>query len=236
MELFYGKIGDENLFLFDAEESAHMVKVLRHKAGDRVYAMDGGGSLYSVELQECSPKGSAGRIVAVEKDWDRRDYTIELAVCPTKNNERFEWMGEKVTEVGIDALVPVIGERSERKVYKTERMRRILLSAAKQSLKTRIPQVQEPMSVLEFIERAPKNALKLIAYCFEGEKLSIRDALERSSCFDVVILIGPEGDFSPKEVAAALKAGFKAVHLGPSRLRTETAALCAVMSVYNKYM
>lgn len=236
MELFYGRIGDESLFLFDAEESTHMVKVLRHKAGDRVYAMDGGGSLYSVELQECSPKGSAGRIVAVEKDWDRRDYTIELAVCPTKNNERFEWMGEKVTEVGIDALVPVIGERSERKVYKTERMRRILLSAAKQSLKTRIPQVQEPISVLEFIERAPKNALKLIAYCFEGEKLSIREALERSSCSDVVILIGPEGDFSPKEVAAALKAGFKAVHLGPSRLRTETAALCAVMSVYNKYM
>lgn len=236
MELFYGRIGDESLFLFEAEESAHMVKVLRHKAGDRVYAMDGGGSLYSVELQECSPKGSAGRIVAVEKDWDRRDYTIELAVCPTKNNERFEWMGEKVTEVGIDALVPVIGERSERKVYKTERMRRILLSAAKQSLKTRIPQVQEPISVLEFIERAPKNALKLIAYCFEGEKLSIREALERSSCSDVVILIGPEGDFSPKEVAAALKAGFKAVHLGPSRLRTETAALCAVMSVYNKYM
>lgn len=236
MELFYGRIGDESLFLFDAEESAHMVKVLRHKAGDRVYAMDGGGSLYSVELQECSPKGSAGRIVAVEKDWDRRDYTIELAVCPTKNNERFEWMGEKVTEVGIDSLVPVIGERSERKVYKTERMRRILLSAAKQSLKTRIPQVQEPISVLEFIERAPKNALKLIAYCFEGEKLSIREALERSSCSDVVILIGPEGDFSPKEVAAALKAGFKAVHLGPSRLRTETAALCAVMSVYNKYI
>ena len=236
MELFYGRIGDESLFLFDAEESTHMVKVLRHKAGDRVYAMDGGGSLYSVELQECSPKGSAGRIVAVEKDWDRRDYTIELAVCPTKNNERFEWMGEKVTEVGIDSLVPVIGERSERKVYKTERMRRILLSAAKQSLKTRIPQVQEPISVLEFIERAPKNALKLIAYCFEGEKLSIREALEKSSCSDVVILIGPEGDFSPKEVAAALKAGFKAVHLGPSRLRTETAALCAVMSVYNKYI
>ncbi|MGM9788313.1 MAG: RsmE family RNA methyltransferase, partial [Candidatus Cryptobacteroides sp.] len=206
------------------------------KAGDRVYAMDGGGSLYSVELQECSPKGSAGRIVAVEKDWDRRYYTIELAVCPTKNNERFEWMGEKVTEVGIDALVPVIGERSERKIYKTERMRRILLSAAKQSLKTRIPQVQKPMSVLEFIERAPKNALKLIAYCFEGEKHSIREALERSSCSNVVILIGPEGDFSPKEVAAALKAGFKAVHLGPSRLRTETAAICAVMSVYNKYM
>ena len=236
MELFYGRVGDENLFLFDAEESAHMVKVLRHKAGDRIQAMDGSGILYTVELQECSPKGSAARILGEDKDWDRREYKIELAVCPTKNNERYEWMGEKVTEVGIDSLVPVIGERSERKVYKTERMRRILLSAAKQSLKTKLPQVMEPMSVLEFIERTPKNALKLIAYCFEGEKLSIREALEKSSNPEVVILIGPEGDFSPKEVAAALKAGFKAVHLGPSRLRTETAAICAVMSVYNKYM
>lgn len=236
MELFYGRLADEKLMLFDAEESTHLVKVLRHKAGDKIHAMDGSGILYTVELQECSPKGSAGRIVEADRNWDSRDYRVELAVSPTKNNERYEWMGEKVTEVGIDVLSPVIGERSERKVYKTDRMRRILLSAAKQSLKTRIPQVMEPVSVLDFIKNAPDKALKLIAFCFEGEKVSIKEALEKSPCQDIVILIGPEGDFSPKEVAEALKAGFKPVHLGPSRLRTETAALCAVMSVYNKYM
>ena len=236
MELFYGQLASEDLICFDPEQSAHIVKVMRHKPGDSICAMDGSGTLFKGTLINANPKECSARIIERLPGWGVHPYTLELAVCPTKNNERTEWMAEKVTEAGVDVLSPVIGERSERKVYKTERMRRIVLSAAKQSLKTKLAQVNEPVSVLDFIQNAPKDALKLIAYCFEGEKHSIREVLEASGNDHIVILIGPEGDFSPKEVAEAIKAGFKPVHLGNSRLRTETAAICAAMSVYYKYM
>lgn len=236
MELFYGQRIEEDLICFDAEESAHLVKVMRHKNGDTITAMDGSGSLIHCTLLNADTKGSTAQINRIEPDWGKRKYKVQLAVCPTKNNERFEWMGEKVTEIGIDILSPVIGERSERKIYKTDRMRRIVLSAAKQSLKTKIPIVEEPISVMQFIKNAPSKSLKLIAYCFEGDKHSIREVIEKTNADDIVILIGPEGDFSPKEVEAAIKSGFKPVHLGTSRLRTETAALCSVMSVYYRFM
>ena len=237
MELFYGQLSDDSLLTFDGEESTHLVKVMRHREGDSIFAMDGSGVLFHCTLLDANPKGSCARIDSREEGWGTVPYRLTLACCPTKNNERFEWMGEKATELGIDCLVPMIGERSERKVYKTDRMRRIVLSAAKQSLKTAIPEVKEPVSVLEFIASAPKDSLRLIAYCFEGEKLSIREALQ--NCPDrqkICVLIGPEGDFSPREVSEAIRAGFKAVHLGSSRLRTETAALCSVASVYNRFM
>lgn len=236
MELFYGQLSDEGLITFDGEESTHMVKVMRHRAGDDIFAMDGSGVLFHCTLLQADAKGSCARINSGEKGWGGHPYHLTLACSPTKNNERYEWMGEKATETGMDRLVPVIGERSERKVYKTDRMRRIVLSAAKQSLKTAIPQISEPMSVLDFIKTAPEDSLKLIAYCFEGEKVSIKEALEKSSATDIIILIGPEGDFSPKEVAEAIRKGFKPVHLGSSRLRTETAALFGVSCVYGKFM
>lgn len=236
MELFYGQLSDDNLITFDGEESAHMVKVLRHREGDEIFAMDGSGTLFHCTVLDASVKGSYARIDSRQERWGVPAYHLTLACCPTKNNERFEWLGEKATELGIDALVPVIGDRSERKIYKTERMRRIVLSAAKQSLKTAVPQVRECISVLDFIAEAPKDSLKMIAYCFEGEKLSIKDALQKFTGESICILIGPEGDFSPKEVSEAIKAGFKPVHLGSSRLRTETAALFSVACVYDKYL
>jgi 16S rRNA (uracil1498-N3)-methyltransferase len=157
-----------------------------------------------------------------------------MAVCPTKNLDRYEWFAEKATELGLDVISPVIGNHSERKVFKSDRLRRILLSASKQSLKGAVPVVNEPVSVRQFIADAPADALKLICCCFEGEtpRTSINDAL----CLDkkIIILIGPEGDFSREEAALAVAAGFIPVHLGPSRLRTETAALTAVQAVYLK--
>ena len=236
MELFYSKDIADGLVRLSEEESAHCVRVLRHRPGDEIAVMDGKGSLLWCTLTEASPKSAVARIERKQEGFGTHPYRLTLAVCPTKNNERYEWMAEKATEIAVDTIVPVIGDRSERKVFKTDMLKRLVLSAAKQSLKGVVPSVQESVSVCDFIDTAPDEALKLIAYCFEGEKLSIKEALEQSPASDVVVLIGPEGDFSPREVEKALKAGFKPVHLGDSRLRTETAAIASAMAVYLKYM
>lgn len=236
MEIFFGHLVNTDIIQFDEQESLHMVKVMRHKENDRIFAIDGSGVLFECILLTANANGASARILSSTPGWGAHKYDLTLAVCPTKNNERFEWLGEKATEIGLDTFVPVIGEKSERKVYKTDRMKRIFLSAAKQSLKAKIPTIEEPKSVIDFIRETPPDALKLIAHCFEGEKTSIKDALEKSAAERIIILIGPEGDFSSKEINEALKNGFIPVHLGSSRLRTETAGLCAVFSVYNKYM
>lgn len=245
MEIFYSNDISGDIVRLNSEESAHCVRVLRHREGDEIAVMDGAGTLLWCVLEEASAKEAVAKVVRREPGFGSHPYRLTLAVCPTKNMDRYEWMAEKATEVGVDVIAPVIGERSERKVCKTERLERIVLSAAKQSLKAAVPVVTEPVSVLDFIASFASGALspsaqgeplKLIAYCFEGEKLSIREALEASNQRDVVVLIGPEGDFSPKEVAAAVRAGFRPVHLGSSRLRTETAALTAAEAVYFKYI
>ena len=159
-----------------------------------------------------------------------------MAVCPTKNNDRFEWFVEKATELGVDVISPVIGERSERKVFKTERSRKIALSAMKQSLKAKLPMVEEPVSVRDFIMgHSDDSEVRMICYCFEGEaeRRSIEDVLrEIPADSRITVLIGPEGDFSPEEARLAVGNGFFPVHLGPSRLRTETAAVTAVTACY----
>lgn len=238
MEIFYSRDIEGDILNLDAEESAHCVKVLRHREGDGICVMDGEGSLYHCTLTDASPKGASAIIRSVEKNWGSHPYRLTLAVCPTKNNERFEWFAEKATEIGADVIAPVIGDHSERKVYKTERLRKILLSAAKQSLKGAVPVATEPVSVKDFIRSAAPEALKLIAYCDDnmGHRTSVKEALEQSDSRDIVILIGPEGDFSKEEVELALSRGFVPVHLGTSRLRTETAAVTAAEAVYFKFM
>ena len=236
MEIFYSNDIEGGYLHLDEEESAHCVRVLRHRPGDEIAVMDGKGSLLWCTLTEASPKAAVARIERKQEGFGTHPYRLTLAVCPTKNNERYEWMAEKATEIAVDTIVPVIGDRSERKVFKTDRLKRLVLNAAKQSLKGVVPQVQEPVSVCDFIDAAPDGALKLIAYCFDGEKFSIKEALEQSPATDVVVLIGPEGDFSAREVEKALEAGFKPVHLGDSRLRTETAAIASAMAVYLKHM
>lgn len=304
MEIFYSdNIAGDRLCL-SAEEAAHCVQVLRHRPGDRIAVIDGKGTLYSCVLlpwAEGSKKKAPGEVFAQiegeEPHWGAHPYNLTLAVCPTKNIDRFEWMAEKATEVGIDALVPVIGERSERRVLKLDRLQRILLSATKQSLKGAIPVLAEPRSVMEFVasvgatEAAAdgSNTLRLIAYCSDevqpranimeelccyfskGSELqngsnsqngsdmqknegqgckgsnmtkskeqicnmlsnsSKEQKCNRSNFPKIEVLIGPEGDFSPEEVRAAMAAGFVPVSLGSSRLRTETAALTAAEAVY----
>ena len=185
-----------------------------------------------------------------------------MAVCPTKNNDRYEWFVEKACEMGLDEVSPVIGEHSERRVFKTARVEKILVSAAKQSLKGAVPVAHEPVSVKEFIEGVAGSGaggdgagaggkrngedgngaggpLKLIAYCFEDERVprrSIKEVLGGYEGRDIIVLIGPEGDFSRAEAELAIQNGFIPVHLGDSRLRTETAALTAVAAAYFRYM
>ncbi|MCQ2174676.1 MAG: 16S rRNA (uracil(1498)-N(3))-methyltransferase [Bacteroidales bacterium] len=237
MELFYSKDIRGSQVLFDKDESVHMVRVLRHREGDVVNVIDGCGTLMECRLEDANPAGATAVVVCETPGWGSRPYRLTMAVSPTKNNERYEWFAEKATEVGVDRIVPVLTERSERRVFKTERIRKILVSAAKQSLKAAVPEISEALGIREFISAVPSSALKLIAYCFEGteRRISIRQALEESDASEIVVLIGPEGDFSPQEASDALAAGFIPVHLGPSRLRTETAALTAVETVYSKY-
>ena len=234
MEVFYSPQIENGMCVLPEEESVHCVRVLRHREGDEIYVIDGLGTLYTCRLTDASPKAARAQVLREEPDWGSHPYFLEMAVCPTKNLERYEWFAEKATELGLDVISPVIGDHSERKVFKSDRLRRILLSASKQSLKGAVPQVKEPMSVKDFIASVPDDALKIICCCFEGEvpRTSINDVLDFTR--RIVILIGPEGDFSREEAALAVARGFVPVHLGPSRLRTETAALTAVEAVYLK--
>ena len=236
MELFYAFDADGRTCRLDAEESGHCCRVLRHRSGDEIHVIDGLGTLYRCRLTDDSPKGAEAEVLESFPGWGGHPYHLTIACCPTKNNDRFEWFVEKATEVGVDRIVPTIGDRSERKVYKTDRAARIALSATKQSLKARIPAIAVPLNVKDFIcmEEARDDKLKLIAYCFEGDtkRISIQEALQNYDGDDITVLIGPEGDFSPEEARLALEHGYIPVHLGASRLRTETAAVLAATAVY----
>ena len=233
MELFYAYEADGRFCRLDADESGHCVRVLRHRAGDEIHVIDGLGTMYRCRLTDDNPKGAEAEVLEAFSGWGGHPYRLTVACCPTKNNDRFEWFVEKATEVGVDRIVPTIGERSERKVYKTDRALRIALSATKQSLKARIPEIAEPVSVKDFICHS-EPGLKLIAYCFEGDtkRISIQEALKDYEGMDITVLIGPEGDFSPEEARLAVEHGYIPVHLGASRLRTETAAVLAAAAVY----
>ena len=240
MELFYSRDIEGGICRLDQDESGHCVKVLRHRAGDEISVIDGCGTLYRCRISVDSPKGVEAMVLSSEEGWGSHPYRLHMAVCPTKNNDRYEWFAEKACEIGLDEVSPIIGEHSERRVFKTARIEKILVSAAKQSLKGAVPAVNEPVSVKEFIENAAdSSALKLMAYCFEDERAprrSIKDVLAEYNGDEIIILIGPEGDFSRAEAELALSRGFIPVHLGDSRLRTETAALAAVSAVYFHHM
>ena len=334
MEIFYTNMVDGREARLDAEESTHAVKVLRHRRGDEIAVVDGFGNMFHCRLKDDSPKGAVAEILEKVPGWGAHPYSLNMAVCPTKNIDRFEWFCEKATELGVDVITPIIGERSERRVFKPERCRKIVLSAMKQSLKAKLPTVLDAVPLKDFLSQDVPG-LKLICYCFEGDarRESITDVLNEyatgfngidsadatgstghigssdaasdasadaanadaandasaaaandagaaaasdagadaanaavandagaaaasdaaaanaaaanaaagttaSPCPEtrdepkITILIGPEGDFSPEEANLAVSQGYIPVHLGPSRLRTETAAVTAVTATY----
>lgn len=246
MELFYSDNIDGNTCILGEEESAHCVKVLRHRTGDSIHVIDGKGTMYTCSITECSPKEVRADIISCTVGWGGHPYRLHLAVCPTKNADRYEWFAEKACEVGTDIITPVIGDHSERRIFKTSRVSRILLSAAKQSLKGAVPEIHEPCTVKDFIMEygtadgiSDGQTLRLIAYCFEDDshpRISVKEALGDFQGKDIIVMIGPEGDFSREEADLAVSRGFIPVHLGPSRLRTETAAVTAAEAVYFRYM
>ena len=239
MELFYSRDIDGGICRLDKDESGHCAKVLRHRCGDEIAVIDGCGTLYRCRITCDNPKGVEAMVLSSEDSWGGHPYSLHLAVCPTKNNDRYEWFAEKACEVGVDMISPIIGEHSERRIFKTARLEKILVSAAKQSLKAAVPVVNEPVSVKEFIRGQEGQTLKMIAYCFEDESIprrSIKEVLEGYEGTEILVMIGPEGDFSKEEAQMALEAGFIPVHLGASRLRTETAAVTAAEAAYFRYM
>lgn len=241
MELFFSTDIEGGICRLDKDESGHCIKVLRHRCGDEISVIDGAGTLYRCRITSDSPKSVESIVLSHEEDWGGHPYKLHLAVCPTKNNDRYEWFAEKACEIGVNNIHPIIGEHSERRIFKTARLEKILISAAKQSLKASVPEVSEPISVKEFISsmKDEPGMLKMIAYCFENENIprrSIKEVLEGFDGTDIAVMIGPEGDFSRSEAEAALEAGFIPVHLGNSRLRTETAAVTAAEAAYFRYM
>ena len=203
------------------------MRVLRLKEGDSLHITDGKGTLYRAEVEDAHPKRCTIRIVEEHREWEKRPYSLTVAVAPTKNIDRIEWFVEKATECGIDRIVPILCDHSERKVIKGERLEKIAISAMKQSLKAYLPTI-EPLTPIRTLLEEEFDGVRLIAHCEEDmERIFMGNLINKGD--NVMVLIGPEGDFSKEEIEAARKAGFKEVTLGKERLRTETAALAAAM-------
>ncbi len=229
MQLFYNSGITERTeqFSFPKEESKHIVKVLRKNVGDTLHITNGNGWLFTAEIS--IPNINKCMATVVSKSLQpKRDYHLHLAVAPTKMNDRYEWFLEKATEIGIDSITPIICDHSERKIIKPERFERILQSAMKQSLNCYLPKLNDAISFKAFFNQDFDGDL-FIAHCEETDRKSLKQELNAKQ--NITILIGPEGDFSLKEIELALQNDFIPVTLGETRLRTETAAIVASHSV-----
>ncbi len=229
MQLFYNphlKANDAS-FTFDKDESRHIVKVLRKKEGDTVNITNGEGILFTAEVTFANEKKCEVKIIKADF-FKPMPYYLHLAVAPTKMNDRYEWFLEKATEIGIHEITPVICEHSERTNIKTDRFEKILQSAMKQSMQYYMPKLNEALPYKDFINQQ-KDGTLFIAHCEETDKKLLKNEIKPKE--KITILIGPEGDFSPKEIQLALSKGYIPVSLGNTRLRTETAAVVAAHSV-----
>jgi 16S rRNA (uracil1498-N3)-methyltransferase len=232
MQLFYNPNINEtqNSFVFDKEESKHIIKVLRKKESDILHVTNGLGYIFETTIALASDSKCTVNVLSFSKQEEPK-FHLHLAVAPTKMNERYEWFLEKATEIGIQEITPIICEHSERRIIKTDRFQKILESALKQSLHFYLPKLNEPIAFKDFIKQE-FNGQKFIAHCSVTDKKSLKNELKSNE--DVTILIGPEGDFSINEIEMAIANNFIPVSLGNTRLRTETAAIVACHSVVFK--
>ena len=217
---------------FDENEAHHCVQVLRHRLGDIVHWIDGRGNLYEGCISDTGKKVCVAKITNTITNYGQRSYSVTLAVAPPKNTDRVAWLTEKCTEIGLDTLAPVWCSRSERTHLRADRLQGIAVSATKQSKQATVPKVCEPKAFAQWLnetQKLPAETQKFIAWCSDEPVPHLADLYTRGS--DVVMLIGPEGDFTPAEVLAAQAVGFRAISLGDTRLRTETAAFTAVQTV-----
>jgi 16S rRNA (uracil1498-N3)-methyltransferase len=230
VHLFYTpnlQLSDDHYSLSE-EESKHCIKVLRLKVGDEVILINGQGGWFKAEITDAHPKRTLTKIISVVANFNERNHYLHIAIAPTKNIERFEWFLEKATEIGIDEITPILCAHSERRELKIERLSKRITAAMKQSLKAYHPKLN-PLTPFNELVQSIEYKQKFIAHCMDGEKAYLKDILQPSS--SCIVLIGPEGDFSPSEVQQASQYNYIPISLGEARLRTETAALAACFEV-----
>ena len=256
MNLFYspGLNSATIHFTLPEEESAHAIRVLRMKNGDKIFLSDGKGMFYEGEIISDNAKKCSLKIIRPVEDKAKRNFHLTIAIAPTKNIDRFEWFLEKATEIGCDDIFPISCSHSERTVIKTERMNKVIVSAMKQCLKSQLPKLHELKTFRQFIEHIKEiSTRKFIGHIPELSEPACADASVGRSAFppqspqgeylqnvykkgeNVLIAIGPEGGFSEEEVSLAIQNGFTAISLGNSRLRVETAGVvaCSIMNAIN---
>ena len=229
MRIFYAPdiVGEQ--YVFNKEESKHIAKVLRLSVGDVIQLVDGKGTFFKAEIISEEEKKCSVQVLEKEEYFGKRNFDIHIAIAPTKNIARFEWFLEKSTEIGIDSITPLICKNAERKVIKAERLNKIIEAAMKQSIKAYHPKLHPLTSFNDFINQQHKGQL-FIAHCENTNKCELKNEIKRNE--HITILIGPEGDFTSKEIIDATNKGFTPISLGNSRLRTETAGIVACNTVH----
>jgi 16S rRNA (uracil1498-N3)-methyltransferase len=231
MQIFYapGITGDH--WTLDSKESKHCIRVLRMKKGTQLKLIDGKGNLYEGEIDEPDQNSCKIRVLNIVHEFEKRDYRLHIAISPLKNPERFEWFIEKSVEIGIDEITPLVSRNSEKTDIRKERLNGIIISAMKQSIKSYLTVLNDPVKFEDFIQ-GDVSGKKMIAHCNEMPEVRKRIAETYQKKENATIMIGPEGDFTVEEVGSAVQKGFDPVHLGASRLRTETAGIAACHSIY----
>jgi len=232
MHLFYTPNISGTIHILDPQESRHVSRVLRLRAGDVIQLTNGHGTLYEARISNIHDKRCEVAIVNQIKEYGVRSTKVHIAIAPTKNINRFEWFLEKVTELGIDEITPLVCEHSERTVIKPERLNKVLVAAMKQSLKAYLPVLNPSVKFKVFMKASPVEQ-KFIAYVDVGITDHLKDVAQKGK--DTVVLIGPEGDFSENELTMAIENAYQPISLGKSRLRTETAgiAACHILNLVN---
>jgi 16S rRNA (uracil1498-N3)-methyltransferase len=228
MHIFYTPDISGNTYTLDETESKHCIRVLRLAKGEQITLVDGRGGFFTAEIDDPNPKRCAVKVIRSELNSGLRNFQVHIAIAPTKNIERTEWFLEKATEIGIDRVIPLLCQHSERKEIKHERLEKVMVSAMKQSLKAYLPRLDQLTKFSDLI-RQPFEGQKFIAHCEDQHRELLKNLITPNQNY--LILIGPEGDFSPEEIQEAIQAGYQPVSLGNSRLRTETAGVVACHTV-----
>jgi 16S rRNA (uracil1498-N3)-methyltransferase len=229
MQIFYAPDITNNIYTLDPNESKHLIRVLRMTKGAAVRLIDGKGNLYEGIINKPDQTCCTIKITGKTVDFEKRNYRLHIAVSPLKNTERFEWLIEKIVEIGVDEITPIICKNTEKPGIKSVRINNIVVSAIKQSLKANKPILNDPCTFKDFISNDHSGIL-MIAHCNDTiTRNRISDVYSKND--DAVVIIGPEGDFKTEEIYSAIDKGFKSIHLGSSRLRTETAGVVACHSI-----
>ena len=230
MQIFYAPDIAGDTYTLDEKESKHIIRVLRMIKGADVRLIDGQGNLYEGIISDPDQKRCTIKVTGRIYDFEKRNYRLHIAISPLKNPERFEWFVEKSVEIGIDEITPLVCRNTEKPGIKSDRVNNLIISAMKQSLKATRTVLNDTCNFKDFIKMDLKGIM-MIAHCNNSiERTKISDVYSKNE--NAVILIGPEGDFSKEEIDSAIKSKFSPVHLGPSRLRTETAGVAACHSIY----